>query len=184
VKSVFLGGSRKVSRLNDQIRAKLSDLVERKFHILVGDANGADRAMQSLLHSWQYPCVTVFFVGSGPRNNEGHWPTECINPPAGARGADYYAAKDVVMAQRADAGLMLWDGESRGTLSNVKNLIRQAKPVSVYFSKQRRFKNVLTETDLQAALEGSPVPSAESFQPELNLGTSPKSRPTRRKRAV
>lgn len=184
MKSVFLGGSRKISRLNDQIRSKLSDLVERGFHIYVGDANGADRAMQALLHSWQYPQVTVFFVGTSPRNNEGGWPTERICAPPGARGADYYAAKDVVMAQRADAGLMLWDGESKGTLANVRNLVRSAKPVSVYLSKLRRFKNVLSEADLQDALEDAPH-ITHGAQAEMNLGLlSTAARATRRKRAV
>ena len=88
------------------------------------------------------------------------------------------------MAQRADAGLMLWDGESQGTLANVRNLVRFAKPVSVYVSKQRRFKNVLSEADLREALEELPPRSSDGVQSELNLGVSSRVCPKRRKRAV
>jgi hypothetical protein len=36
------------------------------------------------------------------------------------------------MAAQATVGLMLWDGESRGTLLNVLRLVAQGKPVVVY----------------------------------------------------
>ena len=78
MKTVFIGGSRKLSRLNEQIRSKLAEITERKLHVLVGDANGADRAVQAQLRDWGYESVTVFFVGSAPRNNEGAWPTERV----------------------------------------------------------------------------------------------------------
>ena len=44
--SVFIGGSRAVSRLNDTIREQLDNLIARGRQILIGDANGADRAVQ------------------------------------------------------------------------------------------------------------------------------------------
>jgi hypothetical protein len=37
----------------------------------------------------------------------------------GARGFAYYATKDQVMVDDAEYGLMLWDGESKGTLNSV-----------------------------------------------------------------
>lgn len=184
MKSVFIGGSRKVSRLNEQIRTKLADVIGRDFHVLIGDANGADRAVQAQLRDWHYPHVTVFFVGEHPRNNEGGWPTERVQPPPAARGAEFYGAKDLVMAQLAEAGLMLWDGESKGTLANVKNLLRFQKPVSVYLSRTRRFKSFLSETDLQLAMGNAQQQDDPPEQPELNLGVASKGRAKRRKRAL
>ena len=184
MKTVFIGGSRKLSRLNEQIRSKLAEITERKLHVLVGDANGADRAVQAQLRDWGYESVTVFFVGSAPRNNEGAWPTERVAVSASAGGRDYYGAKDVVMARTAEAGLMIWDGESKGTLANVKNLVREHKPVAVYVSKQRRFRNVRSEAELRelSSLDSSERASSESeAHPELPLGVPARS-PTRKRR--
>ena len=153
---VFLGGSRKVSRLNDAIRKRLEEIVRREMHVVIGDANGADRAMQVQLAEWRYPHVTVYHVGNAPRNNEGVWPTARIETPRGAKGFDFYAVKDRAMANDADCGLMLWDGSSRGTLANVESLVRSGKPVAVYTSPNRRFANVRSVSDL-ASLTGEGV---------------------------
>jgi hypothetical protein len=152
---VFLGGSRKISRLNDSIRSRLEEIVRRGMQVLIGDANGADKAMQRLLAEWEYPHVTVYYVGQAPRNNEGLWPTYHVTTPPRVRGFDFYAAKDRVMADMAECGLMLWDGESRGTMSNVENLARAGKPVSVYVGPRRRFVNVRSEPDIHALVTPS-----------------------------
>lgn len=154
ISRVFLGGSRKISRLNDGIRARLEEIAGRGMQVLVGDANGADRAMQRQLAEWGYPHVTVYFVGSAPRNNEGGWPTHHVPTPRGAKGFDFFSAKDRAMADAANCGMMLWDGESRGTLSNVENLVRAGKPVSVYVGPRRRFTSVCSQADLEALVAG------------------------------
>ncbi|HEX8451362.1 MAG TPA: hypothetical protein VF647_04640 [Longimicrobium sp.] len=160
---VFLGGSRKVSRLNESIRARLGEIVRRKLPVVVGDANGADRAMQRQLAEWGYRDVVVYFVGSAPRNNEGGWPTQHVPTPPSVRGFDFYSVKDRAMAEAAECGLMLWDGVSRGTLANVETLVSAGKPVAVYVSPLQRFTNVLTPADLET-LAGSlaPEPKAEA----------------------
>lgn len=150
---VFLGGSRKISRLNESIRARLEEIVRRRMQVLIGDANGADKAMQRQLADWKYPHVTVYHVGDAPRNNEGPWPTRHVPTPPRARGFDFYAAKDRVMAEEAECGMMLWDGESRGTLANAENLARDGKPVSVYVAPQSRFINVRSEPDIHTLLD-------------------------------
>lgn len=165
MKRVFLGGSRRVSRLNESIRKRLEEIVRREMEVLVGDANGADKALQRQLADWQYPAVVVYHVGATPRNNEGAWPTTRIPTGAGVKGFDFYAAKDRAMASAAECGLMLWDGESRGTLANVENLVNAGKPVAVYLSSLRRFINIVTTADmdvLRAAGNGRSGETAES----------------------
>ena len=61
--TVFLSGSRNISRLNDAIRMRLQTITDKGFHVVVGDANGADKAIQSYLATMQYANVTVFCVG-------------------------------------------------------------------------------------------------------------------------
>jgi hypothetical protein len=54
-----------------------------------------------------------------------------VIPPAHARkDFEYYATKDRAMAAEATVGLMLWDGQSRGTLMNVLRLAARDKPDS------------------------------------------------------
>lgn len=155
---VFIGGSRHLGRLNNSIREKLHELVERHLPIVIGDANGADKAVQSQLSEWNYPAVTVHFTGLKPRNNVGHWPTQRTDAPPSARGAAFYAAKDRTMAHQASYGLMIWDGESTGTLANVEHLLRDKKPVALYVSKLRKFVSLRALEDLA----GVPLPPSEA----------------------
>jgi hypothetical protein len=150
--NIFIGGSRAVSKLNAALRARLDEVVINPGHtVLIGDANGADKAVQQYLAQRQYSKVVVFCMDS-PRNNIGAWPTRTIDPPSGKRDFAYYAAKDSVMAKEAKCGLMLWDGKSKGTLNNILNLTGEGKRTLVYFSPTKAFYVLGNENDLQALL--------------------------------
>jgi hypothetical protein len=88
--TVFIGGSRRVGRLNSIIRAKLDSIVERGLHVVVGDANGSDRAVQSFFAEKRYREVVVYCMENACRNNVGGWPVRAIGA-AGKRGFEYYA---------------------------------------------------------------------------------------------
>jgi hypothetical protein len=159
---VFIAGSRALSRLNEALRQRLDRIVDQQFSVLLGDANGADKAVQRYLADRYYEKVTVYCTGSECRNNLRHWPTKMIAPPPGVRsGFDYYAAKDRAMAADASHGLMIWDAESRGTFASVANLIDQRKPVVVYLSPTRSFRTLHARSDLLALLDEA-RPSARS----------------------
>ena len=42
---VFIGGSRKISRLNDSLRKRIEQMIQKNLQILLGAANGADKAV-------------------------------------------------------------------------------------------------------------------------------------------
>jgi len=151
VTAVFLGGSRAVSRLNEMIREQLDNLISKNCSILVGDANGADKALQTYLAQKHYSNVTVFSMGS-PRNNVGQWENRRVSSERKTRDAEYFAIKDRAMAQEARCGLMLWDGVSKGTLNNVCELINSGKPTLLYFSPEKKFYKVSQPVDLQPLL--------------------------------
>lgn len=44
--------------------------------------------------------------------------------------------------------MMLWDGESKGTLNNIQNLLGAGKKSLVYFSPERAFYRLVTGDDL------------------------------------
>jgi hypothetical protein len=149
--NVFFGGSRAVSKLNTPLRARIDDFMRRGDTILIGDANGADKAVQQYLDSRGYRNVIVFCMQEC-RNNVGAWPTRSVKPPNDRRDFSYYAAKDFVMAQEAKCGVMLWDAKSKGTLQNMMNLVGAGKRTLVYFAPTKDFHVLATEQDLHALL--------------------------------
>jgi hypothetical protein len=133
--------------LNGVIRSRLDNIVERQLRVVIGDANGADRAVQVFLAERGYKDVVIYCMEGGCRNNLGGWPIRAIEA-AGKRGFDYYTVKDAEMAHDADCGFMIWDAKSRGTLVNVGRLIELGKPVVVYLSSDRKCRTVRTRDDL------------------------------------
>jgi hypothetical protein len=144
-------------------------MVEKGFQILVGDANGADKAVQRYLADKSYPNVLVHCMKDHCRNNIGNWPTRQLAAPRGAKGFDYYSVKDRAMADAAEYGLMLWDGKSKGTINNVVNLTRHGKPVVVYVAPKRQFLSVKAIDDLRDVLVQGESGSVERVVSELHL---------------
>lgn len=145
--TVFIGGSRAVSRLNPIIRERLDDLVRRQCVIFIGDANGADRMVQQYLAEREYPNVVVYCMAHC-RNNAGSWPVKKVESASKTKDFAYYAAKDLAMARDAKCGVMLWDGASKGTLNNIQNLIGAGKKVLVYLSATKSFIKLNNQEDL------------------------------------
>ncbi len=137
---VFIGGSRRLSRLSQEVKRRLDRVMDKGLTVMVGDANGADKAVQRYLASKSYDRVIVFCMAGECRNNLGNWSTrEIAAAPGVRRNATYYGMKDRAMGGEADYGLMLWDGKSRGTLANIEDLVRKEKPVVVYVAPNRSF---------------------------------------------
>jgi hypothetical protein len=167
--TVFVAGSRQISRLPAEVTSRLDTMIEKGLQILVGDANGADKAIQRYLADKSYPNVLVHCMKEHCRNNVGNWPTREIDAPRGARGFDYYSLKDRAMAEAAEYGLMLWDGKSKGTINNIVNLSRRQKPVAVYIAPKRHFLTVKAFDDLKGVLAEGDSDSVERVVSELHL---------------
>jgi adenine-specific DNA-methyltransferase len=121
--------------------------MEQGFPVLVGDANGADKAVQKYLQSRGYKAVEVFCSGGECRNNLGKWPIRAVATSQTRKNFEYYSAKDEEMAQEASVGFMIWDGKSAGTLANAARLLRQGKKVVIYFTPEKRFLTLRAEDD-------------------------------------
>jgi hypothetical protein len=150
--NVFIGGSRAVSKLNAVIRQRLDDLIKRECTIFIGDANGADKAVQAYFAEQHYGNVVVFCMGEKCRNNVGAWPTRQIDAPNDRKDFSYYSAKDLVMSKEAQCGLMLWDAKSKGTLQNMLNLIEAGKRMLVYFAPTKDFHVLTNREEFQTLL--------------------------------
>ena len=170
--TVFIGGSRSLTRLNDTIRSRVDNILRQHFTIIIGDANGADRAMQSYVAAQGYRHVIVYCMGDRCRNNVGEWPVKQVSAHHQKKDFAYYATKDEEMAQAASYGFMIWDGRSKGTLNNILNLLRQQKKVLVYFSPDKTCYTLGTFDDLTALLCKCSSDDRQKFEREFMLAES------------
>ena len=145
---VFIAGSITIKRIDDLIKDRIKNVVEARHDIILGDADGADKAVQNHLVELDYKQVTVYCSGDTPRNNLGSWSVEKVETQATPGTRAFFTAKDVRMAEVADFGLMIWDAKSTGTLSNVLELTKQDKKSLVYVNKERVFYPVSTASHL------------------------------------
>ena len=63
LKTVFIGGSRSLSRLNAAVRQKLAEIVAKNCPIVIGDANGADKAVQKLRLPTEFTTLKIITIG-------------------------------------------------------------------------------------------------------------------------
>jgi hypothetical protein len=155
--SVFVAGSRALSKLNAQVKERLDNIMRKEFTVLVGDANGADKAVQGYLAECGYRNVVVYCM-EVCRNNVGNWPIR--SHFAGAtvkRDRHYYGIKDRTMAKDASCGFMLWDGMSRGTLTNVLNLLDYDKKVLLFSAPKKQFFTLRSSGELGHTLRASGI---------------------------
>jgi probable addiction module antidote protein len=150
--TVFIGGSRQISRLPPDVIQRLDNVIASGHAVVIGDANGADKAVQKYLLDSRYDKVTVFCSGESCRNNLGSWRTRHVAAPGNGSGYQFYAAKDREMARQADFGLMIWDGKSAGTALNVLRLIRAGKIAVLINVPERASFNIKSVDQWEAFL--------------------------------
>jgi hypothetical protein len=166
--TVFISGSRHLSRLNQEVKARLSNVMNQHFSVVVGDANGADKAVQAFLKELGYQAVTVFCAGDKCRNNLGQWQVNQIHVDAKLKGRAFYTVKDKKMAEVADYGFVLWDGKSQGSYNNIVELLNQNKKALVYFAPKKDFMTIKNKADLNLLVHECDA----SFKKNLNVKTS------------
>jgi hypothetical protein len=97
------------------------------------------------------------------RNNVGNWPTHVHATESGLRhDRQYYDIKDLAMAKDANCGFMIWDGTSKGTLTNVVSLLKIHKKVLLYSAPKKDFFTLRTREDLDQALTASGIKDVEN----------------------
>ena len=144
---VFVAGSRRISKLSVEVLQRIDGILSKKLPIVIGDAPGVDKSVQQYLHARGYRDVEVFCSGGRCRNNLGDWTIQQVAVNSSRRDFDFYATKDVRMSDEASLGLMIWDGESAGTLMNVLRLINRNKSVVVFEAPKRRFRELKEESE-------------------------------------
>ena len=172
--SVFVGGSRRLGRVNAELAHRLDNIIQKRLRVLVGDANGFDRAAQAYLAEHGYHAVVIYCTAGECRNDLGDWPKKSVEYLGRDHGREFYTAKDDAMLRDADFGLFAWDGKSKGTLRNILKMAEQGKPSVVYVSPVRRFvtvRNAQDVSDLSQDMETDVGTSEDLFSDKWRGGT-------------
>jgi hypothetical protein len=72
------------------------------------------------------------------------------------------------MAAEADYGFMLWDGHSRGTLTNIVNLVRDGKPVVLSVAPSKSFQTIRDPAQLIQLLAQVDTDASHDMDRELS----------------
>ncbi len=142
MKKIFISGSITIKKLDEQIETRLNNIINQNHTVLIGDANGADRAVQSYLAKNNYSNVNIYCSGQTCRNNVGNWQVVNIEVPPNTKGRNFYMVKDMQMANASDYGFLLWDGKSAGTINNLLNLVTNDKIGLIYLFQNKSFDKI------------------------------------------
>ena len=149
---VFIAGPRLINELDTKVVERLENIV-RKNTVIVGDAHGIDSSIQKYFYDKNYKQVCVFASNGKARNNIGNWEIKNIAIDKNVKGFDFYSAKDLEMAKQADYGFMIWNGESKGTFSNILNLLDLNKEFIIYYTVTKKFYSIKNIDDFDDFLK-------------------------------
>lgn len=169
--TVFISGSRKIARLSEEVKGRLSNILDNNFHVVVGDADGADKAVQTYLSELKYEKVAVFCSGNTCRNNIGHWDVKRISVDS-KTGRDFYTQKDKEMAIKSDYGFIIWDGKSPGSFNNIIELLKNDKKALVYFSPEKNFHTITDLSGAKKLLNKCEDESVKTIKKKIKLHSS------------
>lgn len=159
---IVLGGSRFLDKIPQNLIQLLHEWSNSGCEFLVGDAPGADSAFQKVLQNIGTKSVTVYSSAGYIRNNHGNWISKEIDSGLRSKSNAVHAFKDRFMTSLADTGLMLWDCESAGTLSNVIDLVESGKSCRIWVASDSEIYNFDNYVSLEKWLRQYPDVALEA----------------------
>ena len=136
---VFISGSLSIRQLPPVVKERLCVIVDHELPVVIGDAPGADAAVQRFLADCGVHHVTVFCGGPNPRHNIGKWPVRQVRTDAPFGTRAFHSAKDREMSRLAGTGCVIWDGASQGSRANIQHLCERGCYVDVFLRAENRF---------------------------------------------
>ncbi len=158
-----LGGSRHIFNLPLPIINLIEERIIDKADFYIGDAPGSDTAFQTFVAKKRYNNVKIFSSAGYVRNNVGKWNFELIDSGLKSKSNSVHAFKDRHMCKLSDSGIMIWDGKSSGTMSNVIDLVQQGKNCYIWDSVNSDLINFDFIGSLEKWLDQYPEVKEESF---------------------
>ena len=161
---IFIAGAKAITSIDELPKQKIISICHKGFEILVGDCTGIDSAVQKECLSLVYHNVVVYASNGYARNNFVHWPVKAIQVPPNVKGFEFYAKKDIAMADDADYGFMIWDSVSRGTLNNLVNLAVRGKSSLVYLQPIKKMVCLKNLDDVNILVSKCPAKTRQLYQ--------------------
>ena len=138
-KKIFVFGSKEISELTPQFCSKLDEYISENFSFLVGDCAGVDRAVQVYLKSVNYRNVFVYASLNSEeepcgqvRNNVGAWDVTYVETDKKPGTYEFRRAKDFAMIRDCDESICLWNGKSKGSRQNMRELGELGKTCQMF----------------------------------------------------
>lgn len=134
--TVFISGSSRIKKLNDEMKKCLDDLMQRDVCVIVGDCFGIDHLAQKYLKQHGFSDVTVYCSTETPRKCEFPNVKSMWAESQGKTGEDFYQVKDKAMCNECDEAIAFWNGYSYGVKCNIDRVRAMNKPMTVIIEEQ------------------------------------------------
>lgn len=151
---VFIAGAIKIKCLKNIVVEKLDGIIEKKFEVLLGDAEGIDSLVQNYFKDKGYENIKIYSTNGQVRNNYGGWKVVSVFTKDEVKGRAFYTVKDDQMAYDTDIGFMIWNGESQGTFNNMINLLNKNKRVCLFLDNENKLLLLKKIEDLEKVVSG------------------------------
>lgn len=150
---VFMCGSISIKKIPPEAEKIIDDIIAKRYEILVGDADGIDYKIQEYCKDKKYFKLTIYFVGDKPRkiattkftakqiekdsNEIEYVPIEKENSNKKPSEREKQWIKDKAMIDDCDYGLIIWNGESKGSYKNLLYMIDSKKKFHLYIDGKK-----------------------------------------------
>lgn len=153
---VFVGGTKRIKtedgswQLPECVCECLNGLIAGRNEILVDDQKGVSGLVQDFLKAAKYKNVTVCVAGSKSwcEYNAGNWPKKYYPVHGETKSYRFAIEKDFGMAEEADCGRFVWDGEDYLTFVDMLYLAVLGKKSKVYLININRWNDINSVEDL------------------------------------
>lgn len=153
---VFICGSINIKEIPPEAKKIIDTIIAKRYEILVGDAYGIDCTIQEYCRDKKYFKLTIYFVGDKPRkiatteftakqikkdsNEIEYVPIEeesSNKKPKEPSEREKQWIKDKAMIDDCDYGLIIWNGESKGSYKNLLYMIDSKKEFHLYIDGKK-----------------------------------------------
>jgi len=138
---VFVSGSISIKKLPQKVKESMLKIFDKNLEILVGDANGIDSLIQDFCKKHKYFNLVIYTIGSFPRYKaDEKFNFVKINVlDDKKRERERQQEKDKQMTLDSDYSLVIWDGKSKGSYSNIIRAINNNQKVKIYLTEINDF---------------------------------------------
>jgi len=135
VNSVFISGSISIKKLPLEVINSIQTIISKNMTILLGDAPGVDSLVQDLCNKENYLNVIIYTITSTPRYKANYQFQEkniFVDQEIKSQ-RERQTHKDKAMSKDSTFSLVVWDGLSKGSYSNIIRALKSNKQVKVYY---------------------------------------------------